>query len=86
MDLSTDDASPPLAERFRAFLQTPSFPRVGAEPAPTRGPIRSVVGRDRARPAPFQGLPAIPGQPGTPSEEGFAAAHERGRRAAEPSR
>ncbi len=46
MNFPKDDASHPLAERFRAFIQNPSFPCVGAKSALARGQIRFVVGRD----------------------------------------
>ena len=46
MNFPKDDASHPLAERFRAFIQNPSFPCVGAKSALAREQIRFVVGRD----------------------------------------
>lgn len=41
-----DDSSDPLAEAFRAFVQDPSFPCVGAKSAVARGQMAFVVARD----------------------------------------
>ena len=46
MNFPRDDASHPLAERFRAFIQNPTFPCVGAKSALAKGYLRFVVADD----------------------------------------
>ena len=46
LPLPGDDATHPLAERFRDFIRNPPFPCVGAKSALTRGRLRIAVARD----------------------------------------